>query len=145
MPTEATRAFGIQFKMGDGGGPEVFTALAEVTDITPNPLIQETQDATHHGSEQAFREFIPTVKDAGEVSGTMNWIPGHATQNTTTGLASLLLDGEVHNFQVVIPAVVPVTWSFRGIVTNFAPQAAPVDGKLSADFTIKLTGVPTLV
>jgi len=142
--TEAVRSFGLVFKMGDGEAVEAFTAIAELTDLQVFPINQETVDATHHASPNAFREFIPTLKDGGEVTGTVNWIPGDATHDPATGLLSLLLDGNAHNFEIDIPALVPVTWAFRGIVTQWAPGAGPIDGKLTADFIIKTTGEPAL-
>lgn len=60
--------FGTQFKRGDGGGVEVFTPLADVTNVSGPGLSRETIDVTSHGSPDAWMQFIGGLKDGGEVS-----------------------------------------------------------------------------
>jgi hypothetical protein len=78
MATGAMIGHGSQFMIGDGGAPEVFTAVAEVKTITGPALVRDTPDATHMASPEKWREYIAGLRDAGEVSMTVNCIPGSA-------------------------------------------------------------------
>jgi predicted secreted protein len=140
--TDARLGFGTLLKMGDGGGPEVFTTISEVTNVGTPSFSRDTVDATHHTSAGGVREFIGGLIDPGEVSVDMNWLPNDPTQDETTGLLAAALDGEQRNFKLVIPSSPPVTWNFTGLVTAFS-GATPMDDKMTANVTIKVSGLPT--
>lgn len=142
--TQAIAAYGTLLKMGDGGGPEVFTTVAEVTDISGPGLSLDTVDVTSHDSTDAWREFIATLKDAGEVTFDINYVPTNATHGATTGLLKALDMRTKKNWRLVFPDTGATTWNFSGFVTGFEP-GEPVDDALTASVTIKLTGEPTLV
>ena len=76
MTTNARIGYGTLFQTGNGAVPEVFTTLAEVTNITPPKMSRDTVDATHEESPGAWREFIAGLKDGGDVSLDLNFIPG---------------------------------------------------------------------
>lgn len=138
--TEALSSFGTFLKRGDGGGPEVFALIAEVLDITGPSLQQRTAESTSHSSPGGWAEFIGTLKDGGEVTFTVHFLPTHLTH---TGLISDLDNQVVRNFQVVFPDSANTTWLLPALVTNIAP-GAPVEGKLTADIALKVSGQPTL-
>lgn len=140
MTTQARIGYGTLFKSGDGGSPEAFTTLAEVTNITPPGMSRDTVDATHMESPDAWREFIAGLKDGGEVSVEMNFI---ANGNAAVMMAELSLDGPsaVKNRQCVFPN--GSIFAFAGILTGYEPEA-PIDDKMVATATFKVTGKPTL-
>lgn len=138
--TLAVSSEGTLLKMGDGAGPEVFTAIAEVRDIGGPALAQGTEEVTHHGSG-GWREFIATLKEGGEVTFQVN-VLNDATQGPGSGLLDAFDDGEAHNFQIVFPTATPLTADFAAIVTGFTPDA-PVEGALTADATLQITGEVT--
>ena len=84
--SNAFSGFGTRLQMGDGGGPEVFTDVAEVVEVNPPGLTSDTIDVTHHLSPLAFREFIASLSSAGTISITVNYIPSNPTHDATTGL-----------------------------------------------------------
>lgn len=141
MPSSA---FGTLLKIGDGGGSEVFTTIAEVTDITGPGLTLETLDTLSHSSSGGWRERIPTFLDGGEVSFEINYDPSAATHNNTTGLVRDLRTRTKRNFQLVFPTAGNPMWVFSAYVTNFEP-GAPADGMLTASVTLMISGPPTLV
>jgi hypothetical protein len=144
MPaSSAISAFGTLLKIGDGGGTEVFTSIAEVGDISGPALKMDTQDVTSHVSPGAFRERVPGLLDAGEVTFSLSFLPTAATQSQSTGLIRDLRNRTKRNFQLVFPDAGSTTWSFAAYVTAFSPKE-PVEGKLSADVTLTITGQPTL-
>lgn len=129
-------AFGTQLLRGDGGTPEIFTAIANVTSISGPGLSRETIDVTAHDSSDGWMEFVGGLKDAGEVSADINYDPSkHDT------LVADFDDDEPRNYQLVFPD--STTWSIQAILTGFEPEA-PYDDKLAASLTFKVTGKPTL-
>jgi len=50
MATSAVAAFGTLLKIGDGGGPESFTTIAEVRTLGGPELSRDTVDVTSHDS-----------------------------------------------------------------------------------------------
>ena len=131
-------AFGTQLKRGDGATPtEVFTAIANVTDITPPALERETLDVTSHGSPDAWREHIGGLKDGGEVEIEINYDP-----REHDALVADLEDEDPRNYKVVWPKSLG-EWEFKAILTNFEPEA-PHDDKLAASLTFKVSGKPTI-
>ena len=120
------------------------TTVAEVTDISGPTLSRDTIDMTHHQSPNRWREFIKNVKDGGEVTFSINYIPTNATHATGTGvLADFANDTTNDTWTLVFPDSGATTWTFPGFITKFTPKE-PVDDKLSADLTIKVSGQPTL-
>jgi len=142
--TSAIAAYGTLLKLGAGETTttETFTTVAEVRDISGPGLSVGTADVSAHDGA-GWREFVATLKDAGEVTFTLNFVPGNATQSYSAGLIKNLVDKTLRNFQLVFPTASPTTWTFAAYVTNFEPSA-PVDGELSADVTLKISGAPTL-
>lgn len=142
MSTSARIGYGTLFKSGNGAVPEVFTTLAEVTGITPPAMARDTVDATHEESPGAWREFIAGLKDGGEVSFDLNFIPGGTS--AAAMMAELDLDGSLatKNRQIAFPD--GSYFSFAAILTGFEPDA-PIDDKMSASVTFKVTGKPLLV
>jgi len=136
-------AFGTLLKIGDGGDPETFTTIAEVSSISGPGLSLDTIDVTHHSSTAGWREFVGGLLDAGEVSFDINYTPTDATHDASTGLIKDMVDRTVRNFQLVFPDTGNTTWSFSALVTGFEPSE-PIDDKLAASVTLKLTGQPTL-
>lgn len=139
MATNASIGYGTAFKRGDGASPtEAFTALAEVTAINGFSMSKDTVDATHMASPSRYREFISALRDAGEVTVEINFDPG----STEVTNAFTDFDANVtRNYQIVWADT--TEFEFAGICTG-VETGAPVDDKMSATLTYKLTGKPTL-
>ncbi len=143
MASSATIGFGTLFKRGDGGGPETFTTLAEVISISGPSLSMDTVDVTHMESTGTYREFLPGLKDGGEVSVTVNFLPGDSTQNVAAGILKDYDDRVLRNFQIVFPDSGTTTWTFAAYVTAFEPET-PLEDKMTASIIMKVSGQPTL-
>jgi hypothetical protein len=136
MATLAAGAYGTLFKIGS-------TAVAEVNKIDFSGIKLDTVEATSHASTGGWREYVPTLKDGGEVTLELSYVPTAAThKNASGGLLYLLDQKTLQNFAVVF-ADGPTTWTLPGFVTSYKPSA-PVDGKLGLSVTIKVSGQPTL-
>ncbi len=141
--TLALDAYGTLLQRGDGASPEVFTTIAEVTDISGPTLALDPLDVTAHTSPGAFREFVGGLLDGGEVTFTINYVPDNSSHDATAGLLSELEARAVSNYKLVFPDGSSTEWIFAAFLTAFEP-AEPVDDRLSAEITLKLTGQPTL-
>jgi hypothetical protein len=130
MPTNA--AIGYQSIFGIWNGAS-FTNVAEVTNVSPPQYARDAIEATHHGSPNGYREYIPGMMDAGDVTLEINYIPSAAD----TIIAAL--QAGRGQFRITLPNAISVT--FSGIVTAYSPEA-PLDGKMSATVTIKVDGRP---
>ncbi|MGW2260272.1 phage tail tube protein [Streptomyces sp. NPDC001780] len=130
--------FGVKLKRGDGAATEVFTEIADITNLGGPGLSRETVDVTSHGSPDAWMEFVGGLKDAGEVSVDINYQPAKHDL-----LVDDFDDEEPRSYQIVFPDEAATTWTIKALLTGFEPEA-PYDDKLSASLTLKVSGKPTL-
>lgn len=118
--------------------------IAEVTKLDLPNLKLDTVDVTSHSSTGGWKEFIGTLKDGGTFSADINYVPITAThKNAVGGLLSDFSLGTPAAYSIVLPDSPSSTWTFNALVTDFK-ATAPVDGKLAATVTFKVTGAVTL-
>lgn len=142
MPaSNALSAYNTLLKIGDGGGPEVFTTIAEVFNLNGPGLRTEAIDVTHMESPGRFREKLPGLLEAGPVTFEVNWIPDNSVH------AGFITDYKARtkrNFELVFPDTAATTWSFNAFFSGQEPTA-PVDDKLTSSIELTITKEPTLV
>jgi len=99
---------------------------------------RSTIDVTDHGSPDGWQEFKGGLKDAGEVSLEVNYDPSkHDT------LIADFEDDDPRNYKLTFPDPAATTWTFTAILTGFSAEA-PVDDKLAASLTFKVSGKPVI-
>lgn len=140
MPSVAVSSFATLLKIGDGGGTEVFTTIAEVRDIDGPAFALAVEEVTAHDGNGS-REFVATIKEVGEVSFELNFNKA-TTQGFTGGLYNDFSNKTKRNFQIVLPTTVAATGAFAAHVIGFKFKA-PVEGVLRADVTLNVTGALT--
>lgn len=129
-------AFGTALKAGS-------TTIAQVSSISGPGLALDTVDVTSHDGT-GWEELVPTILRSGEVTLDILFDPGDAThKNVSGGLLYNLTHRLKVTYSLVFPSTPAVTWTFDAYVTGFE-VSAPVDDKLGASVTLKLTGTPTL-
>jgi len=136
----ADKSQGTQLKMGDGATVEVFETIAEVADIGGPSFSRDSIDTTNHDSPGGYKEGLPGLRDGGEVTFSINFMPENETHIAAIAQFD---DDEVHNWQLVYPITPAKQWNFKGYITKFDTKA-PVGDKLSADMTVKVSGKPVL-
>jgi len=136
-------SFGTLLKIGDGGATEAFTTIAGVRDISGPGIKQRTAEVTNHSSTGGYAEYVGTILEGGEVSFELVFDPADNTQDYGNGLLGDLVGRTVRNFNLVFPDTGATTWAFAALVTEFEPKE-PVDGALTANCTLMITGQPTL-
>jgi Lambda phage tail tube protein, TTP len=138
MTTNASLGYSSSFSIQAENSPDNMVDIAEVTNITPPSFSLDQVDVTHMASPNFTREFIPGLIDPGEASLDINFVPGNASDLRIQELMALPISA-VRSRQMRITFPNHVTWTFQGIVTGYE-SSVPVDDKMAATITIKVTG-----
>lgn len=138
MTTSAIPAYGTLLKMGDGGAPETFATVLEVTKIGAPNISLKKEDVTHHGSN-GWEEVIGTLLKGEDIPVEVNWIPADPTHDATSGVLAAILGRQKKNWKLVLPDDDLTTFLFAAIVSDFKGDE-PVEGKLKATFTLTPSG-----
>jgi hypothetical protein len=128
--------------------PAAWVTVAEVGNITPPSFARDTQDATHTESPDNYREFISGLRDAGEISVELGFVPD---SNTTDLILASLNSDDLQQVRVLFADGVQTgnpppcsRFEASGFITGF-PIEAPMDAPMSATITFKISGKPTFV
>lgn len=116
----------------------VFTALAEVTELTLPETSRDSVDFTHFGSPDLHREFKPGWSDAGEAALTYNLVPGLADDAV---IAAHIATRAVEMWRINFPNGAKL--DFKGFATRHG-RATPLDDKMTGSATFKVSGKPVL-
>ena len=149
MSASGLSSFGTTFQVDS-------TQIAEVYSISGPSLSKDTQE-TSDLSSTGYRSFAATLKDGGEVSLGIRYIPSAGTHHTyTTATGTTFKSGlgllgafyassntSPYSCTLTFPDASSTTWAFSGIFVGFEPNA-DVDSPLDAQITIKVTGLPAL-
>ena len=116
-----------------------FTDIAELGDVTPPELMRNEFDGTTQNED--IDSYTLGVLRRGLFSTTGNaWVPDNNTHDHLTGVQKLLKDNTMTGWRITYPQVVPsLTWIMSGQVKKFQTKA-PVDGRLTFDLDIRLSG-----
>jgi predicted secreted protein len=139
MTTEMI-GWGGKFETGTNATPPVYTVVAKVTSLSAPSLSMDTVDSTHMGSTGGWREAISGLKDPGEVTVELNFIPDDASQ---LELLNRFSAGTLDNYRITYPDGTNA-WPFKGYVTSFEPEFE-VNEIVKATVTIKLSGKPGFI
>jgi predicted secreted protein len=122
----------------------VATPIVGIKSISGPGMKADTDDTTTHDSTGGWEEAVVTILRSGEVKIELLYDPAAAThKNAAGGLIADFIARTATAYSLVFPDIAATTWTFNAFVTAFEPSA-PVEGKLSATATLKLTGQPTL-
>ena len=140
--TQARLGYGTLVQRGDNvdGASVTYTTVAEVRDIQLPQRTLELQDATHQESPDGYMEFIPGLKDGGEVSFEVNWLPDNSGQS---GLVDDFENRVRRDWKIIESNTAASYWTFTAYVSQISPQA-PVNGVARSNFTLRISGKPTL-
>lgn len=133
MATSAAIGYGSSFGIHNGSA---YVSVSEITNISWPGYSRDAIDATHMQSPDIFREYIAGFMDAGEASIEMNFVPAVADVIVAAMIAGVGL------FQIAHPNGVKL--QFSAIVTGYEP-GLPLDDKMTATASFKVTGKPTLL
>ena len=117
------------------------TALVEVKSIGVPSLTGEVIDVTNHSSTNRYREFIRGVRDAGEITVTMLYTAGSATDDACIAAINS------NDAQAIVLTAAAASGtediSFNAFGTGYSVDDLTFDAEQTATFTIKPTGEVT--
>lgn len=138
--TQGQIGYGSLLQYGDGGSPETFTTVAEISGDIEGPSVSRTLvDATHMESPDGYKEWLAGMKDGGTVEFECTLLPSNASQ---TSLLTLFENGTARNWRIQLPQFTPsATLTFTAVVqdTNFS---FPREDKQMFTVALKVTGKP---
>lgn len=132
--TDAAIGYGLALEIALASAPSDFTHVRETFDATPPSVTVDNVDASHFQSPDQFREYISGMKDGGEASFELNYVPGSATDVFLISLGSEALVARLtfaNGVQVIFDCI------FQGY-----ERAAPNDDKKTATLTLKVSRKP---
>ena len=109
---------------------------AEYQEIDGPSIERDAVETTHMTSTGGYRTFMPGMIDMGEVTCQVNFDPN--TNPPQAGAAGTL----TITWPVPEGGSTGAQWSCSAFVTGYKPTA-PVDDRMTAEITWKLTSVPT--
>lgn len=118
----------------------VFTDIATVQNVTPPSMTMGESETTHLGS--AAREFIPNIRDSGEVSFKIEYDAANVTHQN---LLATYNTGVTADWKIIFPDLGTTEVTFSGFITGFSWDEVSVDNVVTASLTIKLTGTVSVV
>jgi len=119
----------------EGATENEFDEIAEVVSIGPPGMTRDAVEKTHLKSPEQWKEFIAGLKEGGEASVGLNYVP------SSTDAVVAAFDKGKGRFQIKFPN--GVTMTFAGVVTAFEPGELTND-KMTATLKIKCSGKPVL-
>ncbi len=135
MPEVARKTHGTELFRGE-------TKVARLLNISPPEITRDDMDVTDHDSPDGYKEYIPGLKDGGEVPIEGHLIP---TDNTQKGLLSAVDIDVPEPWTIKFPTVPRLYITFDGYVKGCKVGDAPVDGAMTFSATIKVTGKPQIL
>lgn len=130
-------AFGTALERSDMQATPTFTPVANVTNFAGPETEREIYDSTAHDSPEQWREFVGGLKNGGEVTMTVNFDPSaHVT------LYGDYADTVARDYRLVLPGG-GYEWAFSAFMNGFSSEE-PVDGKMTGEVKLKITGKPDL-
>jgi hypothetical protein len=122
-----------------------FTDIAELGDVKLPGTTRNEFDATVQNRN--IDDYIMGVFRRTPLTFPLNFLPANGTHDHLTGLYKLQIDNTFTGWRITVPAIsggdAGVIWIASGHVQNIDPTA-PVDGKLAANVTVRLSGLMTI-
>lgn len=136
--SEGITADGMSFShrtSADGVTPKVFAEVGEAFAIAPPNPTRESQEFTHLKSPNKTREHKPGMIEPGESSVSLNYTP-----EARTKADALFVAGGLQEFRIGYPD--GATETFFGFATGKTTEGGEVNGKLTLNLPIKISGLP---
>lgn len=134
-------SFGTALQYEDPNNAGTYITVAQAKDISGPERTTSDIEVTTHDSANAYREYLPGLKDGGNISFDLEFDPADSASQAE--LQTLMEDRTVLNWRLVFPNSDSSRFDFAGFINSFSAEA-PVDGSLTASVGIKITGKPTL-
>lgn len=139
MSVNALSGHGTLIARAPQSAPTAFVTIAELGDITPPGLSRNEFDAT--SQQEDIDSYAIGVLRRTPISFPMNFIPNDASQDHIAGLHNSMITKARDGWKLTYPD--GTIWVGSGSITHLA-ATAPVDGKLTLNVSIRLSGKFTI-
>ena len=135
----SSSGFLVEYEEDPTGAHGVFTPVAQVRDLTLPGFMRNEFDAVVHGKR--IDQYGLGILRRNPFSFPINFLPKNGTHDASTGLYAKIIANEVFGMRFTFPDddVTPTKWVLSGQVQAIQP-AAPVDGLLTANVTVRFSG-----
>jgi len=123
----------------DPAGGTTFVAQAEVKELSFPGIKISSSDRTNLSSPSAFREFVPGLGDAGEITLKLNWTKAQYNLFVSNVRKSLM--GWKITFPLVGSEITASTLTGNGHWTDIGGPF-PEDDIITNEVTLKVSGLP---
>lgn len=123
-----TKSFGTTLTLGG-------TAIGSITNITRSGTVRSFADVTTHGSSGGFREFVPTLLEAGTIDVEGLFDDADAGQDLLRGFSDTAA-----SCVITLPNTKTITMS---VFVETVGEAIPLDDAVQFSATLKITGATT--
>ena len=110
--------------------------IANLTSIGEIGVESEEIDTTDHDSPDNYKEFAPSLKDAGEVSLAGNI----KDESNVEKMLALAESQSMEQWEVKYPS--GATWVFTGFIKSFKDGEKTPDGLATFSASIRISGKP---
>lgn len=138
--TEARIGWGGEVQLGLDENVASLVELEEVRSVTLPSDEADEHEVTHLKSSGRRKEFISGLIDAGDMTVTMNYVPGGATDLLLTAAHSA---GDTRAVRIIVPDQVgAAAWQITttGFVKRYAPDNIEPNAPITATAVIRITG-----
>ena len=131
-------AFGTKLMLGSSFSTGSGRLIGNLTGISGPSISVDTIDVSAHDSDDAYREFVAGLIDAGEISVEGNFVTATAANYILTELTNR------NSTKATIMFPSKVYWYSTGVIVTGFETEAPFDGKIGFTASMKLSGKPIM-
>lgn len=119
-----------------------FTDIAELGDLNLPELSRNEFDASVQNRN--IDDYVLGIPRRSALTVPLNFLPANGTHDHLTGVYYHHINNIITGYKITIPAVAGgdagIVWIMSGQVKGIKPTA-PVDGKLTAEVTLRFSGL----
>ena len=141
MTTGASIGWKSQFWLDAAGG--TLTQIMGVTSIQPPTVETGEAETTDLEATNRFRTFIPTLKDPGTITVTLNYVGNSATDILIRAAAADLVERDWEVVYSDVDGTIERQIAGKGYVSSISEPEITVDGIKSYSFTVRVSGAIT--
>ena len=126
-------------------GESTFINIARVEDLDGPSRTRDSIEKTHLRSTDKFKEYLPGLKDGGELNFVLQYDPSETSHDATDGLEAAFDDDDNATWRVLSPITGVVGregWEFEGHITKMGLKFQK-DKVITQDVSIKISGPVT--
>lgn len=133
--SSAQKFNGTQLKRAQGGSPDVFQAIAEITGFDGPSMSAPEIDVSN--SDSSWAEKLVGLPDGGQVTFQYNWLTNNAQH---AAVRADFAAGTLRSYQIALPD--GTVFGFQAYITGMSPSGA-LNEKIAGSMTLTISGAVT--